>query len=36
MQYARTEQQTLTQADLFHNALMASRLKHERDRKSVV
>ena len=30
MQYARTEQQTLTQADLFHNALMASRLKHER------
>ena len=28
MQYARTEQQTLTQTDLFHNALMATRLKH--------
>lgn len=28
MQYARPDQQTLTQADLFHNALMASRMEH--------
>ncbi len=30
MQYARPDQQTLTQADLFHNALMATRLEHIR------
>ncbi|MAB23465.1 SOS-induced cell division inhibitor SulA [Pseudomonas neustonica] len=28
MQYARPDQQTLTQADLFHNALMATRMEH--------
>ncbi|MEH6566481.1 MAG: SOS-induced cell division inhibitor SulA [Halopseudomonas sp.] len=28
MQYARPDQHTLTQADLFHNALMATRVEH--------